>query len=103
MKWLRVFARPARPNPPSTAERDEALRNEGRLAELRRIESVYRGASLVTLEPLIERAMFQTRMSGEDAAVMQLVALQAAHAAAAAAKPCPPAAGEGRPASAALH
>ena len=103
MKWLRSFARWARPSRPSSAERDEALRNEGRRAEALRIEGVYRGASLVELEPLIVRAMFHTRMSPEDAAVMQVTALQAARAAASRPPAGPPAADDGRHARAMLH
>lgn len=50
----------------------EELRSEGAAAERTRIAAVYHSASLVTLDPLIERLMFDGRTPPEAAALAVL-------------------------------
>lgn len=85
MTWLHsLFARP-NAVPQLTAAsitRDHAavadeLRAEGAAAERARIAAVYQAASWVTLEPLVERLMFDGRTPPEAAALAKIAAAQA--------------------------
>lgn len=82
MRWFRKPEPVSAPLTLATVTRDApaiaaALREEGAQWERERILGVYKAASWVVLEPLVERLMFDGKTPPEAACLAKVAALQA--------------------------